>query len=151
MSRCYFFGCWNEPGHYLHSSGRGSVDYQARQQIEHYGDGLHIDGTLAPRRNREGGICWEGQGKTHDERGRIKSNSGECAQGQYLLHVLPNGFTVIQWWDRCQGDKRGACNSTILLEGTHAADEMVAALGRHFPHVLENLKKHGVELVNVTP
>lgn len=151
MNRCYYFGCWNEAGHFLHSSGRGHIDRDVYRRIERYGEGVHLDGSLAPRRNREGGICWEGQGKTQDERGRIHSNSGECAQGKYLLHVLPNGFTAIQWWDRCQGDTRGACNSTVLLEGTHAADEMVAALAQHFPHVLENLKKHGVELVNVTP
>jgi len=118
--------------------------------FEYYGDQIHLDGTLAPRRNREGGICWEGQGKTDNERSRIKSNSGECPQGQYLLHVLDNGFTAIQWWDRRQGDGRGACNSTVLLEGVHAADEMVAALEQQFPHVLSNLKNAGVELVELS-
>ena len=27
---------------------------------------------------------------------------GECPQGQFLLHHLPNGFTAIAWWDRTQ-------------------------------------------------
>lgn len=69
--------------------------------------------------------------------------------GQSLLHHLDTGFTAIQWWDRCQGDTRGACNSTVLLEGKHTAEEMLAALREHFPHVLANLEKAGVKLVEV--
>jgi hypothetical protein len=83
-----------------------------------------------------------------DESG-ILNYSGECPQGQFLRHVLPNGFTAIQWWDRCQGDGRGACNSTVLLEGTHTTPEMLEALYAHFPHVAENLKRAGVQLVEV--
>jgi hypothetical protein len=63
--------------------------------------------------------------------------------------VLDTGYTAISWWDRNQGDTRGACNSTVLLEGTHTADEMVAALREHFPHVAANLAKAGIELVEV--
>ena len=155
MSRCFYFGCWNQPGHYIRSADSRHVSHDVRRRVESYrveghAMDLHLDGTLAPRRNCDGKICWEGQGETAQDRSRIHSNSSECAQGEYLLHTLSNGFTAIQWWDRCQGDERGACNSTVLLEGAHTADEMVAALEQHFPSVLANLKKHGVELVNVT-
>jgi hypothetical protein len=88
-------------------------------------------------------------GSTAEERQLIGYDSGELPQGQFLRHDLDTGFTAIQWWDRCQGDDRGACNSTILLEGKHASAEMLAALADHFPHVLENLRKAGVELVEV--
>jgi hypothetical protein len=78
-------------------------------------------------------------------------DSGECPQGQFLLHHGVHGYTLIQWWDRCQGDTRGACNSSILLEGDHTSEEMLAALREHFPHVLANLERAGVALVEVTP
>jgi len=95
-----------------------------------------LDSKFAPQRDRGGPI-------TFGERWL-----DECPQGQFLRHQLL-GYTLIQWWDRCQGDKRGACNSTVLLEGEHTTEEMLAALALHFQHVLENLKRAGVELVEV--
>jgi hypothetical protein len=56
----------------------------------------------------------------------------ECPQGQFLRHVLDSGYTAISWWDRTQYDKRGAINSTILLEGEHTSDEVLAAGREHF-------------------
>lgn len=90
-----------------------------------------------------------GQGKTPEERQTIDSCSVEEEQGRYLHHHLDDGFTALAWWDRCQGDRRGASSSTILLEGKHDAAAMLEALAQHFPHVLANLKRHGVELVEV--
>jgi len=94
---------------------------------------------------RTGNLCWGAQ----FPRGEYV-RADEYPQGQFLRHELDNGFTVLQWWDRCQGDSRGACNSTILLEGKHTTEELLAALAEHFPHVLENLKRAGVELVEVS-
>lgn len=148
--RCYFFGCWNQPGHYLHGPD-GKWDHR----LEYYNNGagrVHLDGTLAPRKHRyTGQLCWVSQGGEESGRRRIEYDSSEYPQGHFLRHVLNTGFTAIQWWDRCQGDTRGACNSTILLEGQHTSEEMLAALAKHFPHVLENLKRHGVELIEVKP
>ena len=92
-------------------------------------------------------------GAASDQRSRDNARWGarECDQGLFLLHVLDNGFTAIQWWDRNQGDTRGACNSTILLEGVHTSAEMVLAAGKAtFPHVFENLAKAKIELREVT-
>jgi len=151
--RCYFFGCWNEPGHFLRESpGTPRLDHHERAKIELFGDHLHLDGSLAPRKLASycgGGLCWGAQKNIHDERLSIDSRSDEYPQGQFLRHVLDNGFTAIQWWDRCQGDGRGACNSTVLFEGEHTTEEMIEALRVNFPHVLANLAKHGVELVEV--
>jgi len=117
-----------------------------------YGDGVHIDGTLAPRRMKYTlALCWVGRGKTREERERIRFDGAECPEGQFLLHVLDNGFTAISWWDRQQGDKRWACNSTVLLEGVHTVEVMLAAAREHFPSVLANLERAGVQLVDVTP
>jgi hypothetical protein len=158
--RCLYFGCWNEPGHFLYLPGGGSA---REHRLESYGKGeVHLDGTLAPRRIRRGtsaicratgltwgDICWEGMGRTREDRQRIHYDADECPQGEFLLHQLDTGFTAIQWWDRTQGDGRGACNGTLLLEGRRTSAELLAALAAHFPHVLANLTKAGVSLVEV--
>lgn len=156
--RAYFVGCWNEAGHYLHTPG-GYSPHDPR--VAEYGAGIRVDGSLAPRLMKRayklrngtwllrGALCWTGQGADPAEAYEIECASDEMPQGLYLLHHLPNGFTAVQWWDRCQGDVRGGSNSTILLEGRHDAPAMLAALREHFPHVLANLKRCGVELVEV--
>ncbi|KKM96316.1 hypothetical protein LCGC14_1179310 [marine sediment metagenome] len=152
-SICFYFGCWNRPGHYLHRPGGASCrDYQEEQRLTHFGKGdhrHHLDGTLAPRKsNRTGKLCWIGQ-DDKDDSDHIRYRSEEYPEGQFLIHHLDNGFTAMQWWDRNQGDTRGACNSTILLKGEHAGGDMLMALHEHFPHVAENLKKAGIALDEV--
>lgn len=155
--RVYFFGCWNEPGHHLWGPGGRWLPRHEQSVFE--GE-CNLDGTLAPRRmGRDrrrgagylppGSLCWAGQGRTAEERTGIRLDSVEYEQGQYLHHHLDNGFTALAWWDGCQGDKRGGCSSTILLDGRHDAPAMLAALAEHFPHVLANLKRCDVELVEV--
>lgn len=166
-NRVFFFGVWNTPqqlaaeklpggrhvevGHYLYAPGGHRV---WDNKIETYGDCMHLDGSLAPRKYRPyygGGLCWVGSATTKEGRDKIQYNSEEYPQGQFLMHHLDNGFTAISWWDRCHGDTRGACNSTVLLEGAHDANTMLEALHKHFPHVLENLTANDVILTNVTP
>lgn len=149
---CLFFGCWNRPGHYLVGPHGARVPREL-WPLEWYGAGHHhIDGSLAPRRSKYGGrLCWHGQGADAKQGQRITYDSQEYSQGQFLLHHLDTGYTAISWWDRTQGDTRDACNSTVLLEGRHTSAEMLDALRTHFPHVLENLTKAGIELVDVTP
>lgn len=146
--RCLYFGCWNRPGHYLHLPG-GKWNHQ----LEYYSNGtdrVHLDGTLAPRRHKlTGALCWAGQGAVAGARNRITWDSEECPQGQFLLHQLTTGYAAIQWWDRNQGDERGACNSTILLEGTHSSEGVLAAGRAHFPHAFERLAAAGVALLEV--
>lgn len=145
-----FFGCWNHPGHFIFAPGGEHARHG--NSVEWYRPGVHLGGNLAPRLRKDyygGGLCWAGQGETSERRQRIAYESNECPQGQFLRHVLPNGFTAIQWWDRQQGDSRGACNSTVLVEGERTSEEMLSALAEHFPHVLANLKRGGVELVEV--
>jgi len=150
-NRVFFFGCWNQAGHFSWAPGGEYV--RRADAIEHYGgDRIHLDGTLAPRKMKTyygGGLCWQGQGATQDKRNRIGYDSEEYPQGQFLRHDLDNGFTAIQWWDRCQGDTRSACNSTLLLEGKHTSEEMLAALKEHFPHIIKNLEQNGISLVEV--
>lgn len=145
--RCFYFGCWgNTAGHYM----RGPGDFHARERVSYFGNRLHLDGSLAPRSDH-GRIVWVAQGATREERSRISWETAECDQGVFLLHKLDTGFTVIQWWDRTQGDTRGGCNSTVLLEGDHTAEELLAALAEHWPQVLANLTRAGIQLREVHP
>jgi hypothetical protein len=145
---CFFFGCWSRPGHFLVRQGGRSVGYREEQAIVYFaevdGEPMHLDGTLAPLLV-DGRIRWAAQ---DPKRLRYKQ---ECPQGHFLLHHLPNGYTAISWWDRTQGDTRGACNSTVLLKGEHDADSMLRAAQQHFPEVLSNLEQAGVRLIQLFP
>ena len=144
---CLFFGCWNTAGHYLvgPGGGRSGLDNDRAYALSRA-----LDGQLAPMLDREGSVTFEAApGLDERERSLRILRLREAPQGQFLRHELL-GFSLIQWWDRCQGDTRGACNSTILLEGKHSTEELLTALALHFPHVLANLSRHGVELVEVT-
>jgi len=142
----FYFGCWNESGHYLFGPHGGRVE-SADRDVEHYGDHRHLDGTLAPRRHkRTGAIVWTSMAPKTD---RLEYLSEELPQGQFLRHDLDTGLTAIQWWDRTQGDERGACNSTVLARGKRTSAEMLALLAEHFPTVLANLARANVKLVEV--
>jgi len=149
MSRCLFFGCWNQPGHILVRSG--GVRHGLSEDERRLSD--ELDSVYAPRRGRSGKLCWLGQAPTAEaDRALLWElrDSGEYPQGQFLHH-RHGKWSLIQWWDRNQGDTRGACNSTILLEGEHTSEEVLAAGKLHFPHVFENLSRAGVALVEVFP
>lgn len=137
--RALFFGCWRRPGHYLVGPGGRNGGLS---NGEAYGLSNELDGGFAPKLTRGGKIIF----------GDTKSNSRDWdrynAQGQFLRHQH-RGYTLIACWDRTQGDTRGACNSTFLLEGEHTSEEMVKAFGEHFPEQLENLTRAGIELVEV--
>lgn len=154
---CYYYGCWNDAGHFLWAPGKTPVRSPGSTYITlfapdsngHDGKRVHLDGSLAPRRIQPAGtISCHWLMPTRDTDGHM-NYSGECPQGQFLRHTLPNGFTAVSWWDRSQGDERPGCSSTILLEGRHTAEEVLAAGRLLFPHVFENLARAGIELVEV--
>lgn len=149
--RAFFFGCWNDSGHFLFHPGGVSVRGAEERAIARDMMGAHLDGNYAPRRACRGGAtCWSGQGESIDARRRIEYASEELPQGQFLRHQR-EGFTLIAWWDRTQGDTRPGCNSTFLLEGDHTSAAMLAGLAQFFPHILQNLTTAGVELREVVP
>jgi len=151
MEACLYFGCWNTAGHHLFApNGRPISRIELERIAERFDRGTkHIDGALAPRKSRFGEIVSISMATSRKEYGSFELYCNECPQGQFLLHHLDNGYTAIQWWDRSQGDRRGACNSTILLEGIHTSIEMIDAAKMHFPHVIDNLTRNGVNLVEV--
>ncbi len=134
-ARVLFFGCWNEAGHHLVQPGGRQVTWLSAE--ERYRLSRELDGAFAPQRTRNGRIfCAHG------------ASAQECPQGQFARHQHA-GYSLIAWWDRCQGDTRFNSSSTVLLEGEHTSEELLAALAEHFPSVLENLRRNGVELVEV--
>jgi len=147
--KAYFFGCWNQAGHFMWAPGGGRPTADRDDTIlgpEHRG--RYPDGTLAPRRlNTDGKVVWLLQDKPDAHRS-LEYQSHECDEGYYLIHHI-NGFTFMSWWDRHQGDTRPGCNSTFILEGTHDAVKMFDELVVHFPHVVENLRKAEVSLRQV--
>jgi hypothetical protein len=155
MSCCYYFGCWSDAGHFLHRPG-GGREYRA--EVEEFGASpfghtsykWSLDGTLAPRTDGNR-IVWAAQAKSEEEYFRLVYGTQECPQGQFLIHRLDNGYAAMAWWDRTQGDTRGGCNSVLLLQGSHEAPAMLAALHGHFPNVVENLARAGIDLVPVRP
>lgn len=167
--RCLYFGCWNQAGHFLYlPGGRGPWHTPERalcaldrvpvrhiiepgQRSPFTSEWVHMDGTLAPQRypRLDSGIsCYV----AHPDRQHLYGGT-ELPQGQFLRHVFDyptlDRWTLISWWDRNQGDGRGACNSTILFEGDHTSEEVLAAGRQHFPHVFENLDRAGIALVEV--
>ncbi len=144
--RCLYFGCWNRPGHYLVGPGGSSCGLPNAMA---YDLSRQLDGQLAPKLDRENRVTFDAAPGLSD---RERSLRGlwlrEATQGQFLRHELL-GFSLIQWWDRNQGDSRGACNSTILLEGSHSSEEVLAGGHANFPHVFKRLAEAGVDLVEV--
>lgn len=118
----------------------------------------YLDGGLAPLRMRDryypslpfpapdDRIVYTLQGGTDwKQRYEVERVSEECPQGQFLLHDI-RGCTIAAWWDRTQGDERGACNSCLIIEGGHNASAMMALFQRLFPCQAKRLADAGVEL-----
>jgi hypothetical protein len=141
--RALYFGCWKQAGHYLFDESGAHVDGRDIEVV----DGVHLDGSYAPKIAAGGAVVFAAQDPSA-RRDLIRYNAREAPEGQFLRHER-GGFTLIQWWDRHQGDTRGACNGTFLLEGGHDSATMLAELGARFPHVVENLRRAGIELVEL--
>lgn len=155
LPRAWWHGCWLRPGHYL-------VDRQGRDvgmdpcPLGRGSDVFWLDGGLAPRRASTHArlpfevpadrIVYRCMGaKDQDLRWRIDRDSEECTQGEFLLHAIA-GCTIAAWWDRTQGDSRGACNSCLIAEGAHSANEMLALFPQLFPAQAARLVAAGVVL-----
>jgi hypothetical protein len=149
MNTCLYFGsCYHRGGVGLVQSALDGI-HTFDHRAETYGDHIHIDATLAPRLTRDGTLIWTGSEPDFTRRRRLHYETEECPQGQFLRHVLDSGYTAISWWDRAQYDKRGAINSTILLEGEHTSEQVLAAGRERYREVFENLQRAGIELVEV--
>lgn len=122
MSRMFYFGPWDQAGHFLfdergrivRDEDRGSLPWHEMG----YGGKPTIDGTLQPRGPKSyPNSPYEGP---------------ELPQGVAALHHL-NGWTALCFWDRSV-DTREACNSNYFAEGTFTFEQMVEMAKTRFAH-----------------
>lgn len=159
LPRAWWHGCWLEPGHYLFDRQGNNWRLAAPCPVRPSGsiyEATYLDGGLAPRRVTErhrlpfevpddGVVFTHMAGEDHDLRRRIEGRSEECAQGEFLLHAIA-GCTIAAWWDRTQGDTRGACNSCLIADGAWSAAQMLELFPRLFPQQAGRLGAAGVAL-----
>jgi hypothetical protein len=147
-----------QPGHHL--VGRDGR-WESAKDCPFYRDDGQLDGGYAPRRwtkyrppswiALEGGVVFTMMaGRDNPEaRHQLQYGSEELEQGCFLRHEVL-GCTLISWWDRTQGDLRGACNSTFIVEGSHGVSDMLRWFPEAFPRQARCLADAGVALVNVS-
>lgn len=155
IPRCWWFGCWLQAGHHL--VGRDGR-WESAKDCPFYRTDGQLDGNYAPRRWMKtrlppmpihaDGIVFARMSDDADIRRTITYNSEELAQGYFLRHEVL-GCTLISWWDRTQGDLRGACNSTFIVGGFHHVDDMLRWFPEAFPKQAQRLADAGVRLVCV--
>jgi hypothetical protein len=145
LTRAWYHGCWDAPGHYLHHVGgsavhRDDVSCPLRSWIG-------LDGGFAPK-TRGGDVFFACMYADNEDRRRAVNANAELPQGHFLIHRI-SGVTLMAWWDRTHGDKRGACNSVYAVEGDFGADQMLEWWPRHFPLQAKHMETAGVKLVQV--
>lgn len=160
LPRAWWHGCWLKPGHYLFDRRGRSDPGMDPCPLGRGSDVFWLDGGVAPRRATPRArlpfeipadrmVYRRMAGDDGDPRWRIERESEEAAQGEFLLHAIA-GCTVAAWWDRTQGDTRGACNSCLIVEnppgGAWCANEMLELFPRLFPRQAERLAAAGVSL-----
>jgi hypothetical protein len=95
--KMFYFGPWDEPGHYLfHEGGLSVFRREGLGDFPWHEHGRDIDGELQPK---------------------------ERAQGVALLHHK-DGWTALSFWDQSV-DTRPGSNSNYFAEGTFTFEEMV--------------------------
>lgn len=144
---CYWHGCWLEAGHALFSkSGKCADD----RLFEH----MWLDGGYAPKSVYER-TFFVMQSESYEDRRSMAHRGRELPQGRFLRHVIQNNkheiHTLLAWWDRTQGDTRGACNSCYIVKGEHTTAAMLKWFPIHFPKQAERLTIAGIDLVEVFP
>ena len=120
MPKMFYFGPWDRPGHYLLNERGSSVWREERVIPWTLGQ---LDGGLQPH--------FASCVKTASRPDRLCScPSGR--EGPALLHHKA-GWTALAFWDRSV-DRRGACCSVYMAEGTFTFDEMVAMAKERFAY-----------------
>lgn len=112
--KTYYFGCIDQPGHYMFSSPKSySLEDRRRTADFAYTNpwGTKIDG----------GLC----------------SVGQQFEGWANLHHK-DGWTALSFWDRSVDDRPG-CNSNFLAEGDFSFDDMLSLARIHFPEVVNRL------------
>lgn len=121
-SPVYYFGCWNQAGHYLHDPSGRVLSQEKVGPFDVYGKtGLPLDGKFTPGPHPQYGTG----GLLQDE--------------SFVALTYARGWTVMAMWDRSV-DTRGGCNANFIAEGRLTEAEMWALARQHFPQIVERLK-----------
>lgn len=93
-----YFGCWDQPGHFLHDV-HGRTIYKGYEDLP-WGDGLMDTGLLKNSKVPDGRVFWT------------------CGGAKAFWYAF-------YWWDRSV-DTRGACNSGFYVRGFRWPEERAA-------------------------
>ena len=112
--------------YFMGSYGRSAGMYLYRPRMERarlpimwpFGNGDMLDATYAPKKPNYRG--------------------DEEPQGRARVTLIAD-WTVLAFWDRSGPDKRGAINSTFVIQGTYSPDEALTLAREHFPQIFERL------------
>lgn len=124
--RMFYFGPWDQAGHYLFHEGGGGVyrdEERGTLPWHEYSPDGGIDCVLQPGCYRDRGGHWR---------------HGREVEGEALLHHK-NGWTALSFWDRSV-DERGGCNSTYFAEGIFTFAEMVEMAKARFAERWNRMK-----------
>lgn len=128
MRDVYFFGCWDDMGHYLHAPGKKS----AYKLLDTNPWGYKLDMGLCPQ-------------MLNANRNQSSLDRREV-EGEAALHHK-DSWTYLAWWDRSI-DTRGACNAGLLTAGTYTFAEMIMFGKALFPKIMSRFK-YEIKLVEV--
>lgn len=109
-----YFGCWNEPGHYLKMPGNRKPYSDEQKKLPSPG---HLDGSILflPRPEKVG-------------------------VGAITYLPGPN-LTVLAWWGS-PFDRRGAVNSAVIVSGhVRSLDAIWGSFEKHFPELAGRLRR----------
>jgi len=127
MPRMFYFGPWDQAGHYFFDEHGNSVNEALVPQFPfgHYGvRKVRVDGRLQPG-------C-------PDPSDRLQRRTRPESEGEALLHHI-QGWTALCFWDRSV-DGRGGCNSNYFAEGTFTFEQMVEMAKARFAHRWNKMK-----------
>lgn len=120
MTTVYYFGCWDDTGHYLFDKNGNTV----RTNVEHLSP---LPLVLTPRGGLDGGFA---------PQGKLKHRESIA-----LIHQV-HGWAVLAFWDNSV-DRRPASNSAFLAKApygqTYSFDEMCGLAAEHFPEVWKRI------------
>ncbi len=112
--KCLYFGCIDEPGHYLFD---GRFKFGKRP-------------ALVPG--------WSKWVKWANKRDGLLAPEFNGVSGRALLHHF-DGFTVLAFWDRSV-DSRGGSNSMFIVPGIKAFTDVIDIARVAFPGVFERFQ-----------
>lgn len=121
--RVYYFGRWNQPGHYLYNEDGRTCIISPIKDL----NWMELDNNDKVRLPG---------GPTHLH-GQLRWPPDEPLGKTVLIHR--EGWTILGMWDR-SGDNRYHSRSLFLAEGQLTETEMWTLAEKHFPELVKRIK-----------